>query len=111
MTPGETGRDGKVEAHDLEGYVTVLSASVNQCTKSLFEVSLPCDSDGVSAKRAHKSTEQVNSCDIIWDPVSSGVVVLRMMSLLFTFYPALLSAQSRTLQPNESSIAIHGDPV
>ena len=73
MTPGETGREGKVEVHVLEGYVTVQNANVGQGTNSLFEVGLPCDSDGISAIRAIKSTKQMNSYDIIWDPVSSGV--------------------------------------
>ena len=50
MTPGETGREGKVEAHVLEGYVTVQYANVKQGTNSLLEVGLSCDSDGVSAK-------------------------------------------------------------
>ena len=82
MTPGETGREGKVEAHVLEGYVTVPSAHVDQNTKSLFETNLPCDSDGVSANRASKSTKQMNSYDIIWDPVSSGVVDLSCVKLI-----------------------------
>ena len=111
MTPGETGREGKVEVHVLEGYVTVQHANVNQGTSSLLEVGLSCDNDGVSAIQAVKSTKQMKSYDIIWGPVSGGVVDLRMVASLFTFYPALLNAQSRMLQPNESSIAIHGDPV
>ena len=81
MTPGEAGREGKVEAHVLEGYVTVQNANVNQGTNSLFEVGLPCDSDGVSSNRASNSTKQMNSYDIIWDPVSSGVVDLSCVKL------------------------------
>ena len=111
MTPGGTGREGKVEVHVLEGYVTVQNANVNQGTNSLLEIGLSCDNDGVSANRAIKSTKQMDLYDIIWDPVSSGVVDLLLVTTLFTFYPALLNAQSRMLQPNESSIAIHGDPV
>ena len=83
MTPGETGREGKVEVHVLEGYVTVQHANVNQGTSSLLEVGLSCDNDGVSAIRAIKSTKQMKSYDIIWDPVSSGVVDLSCVKLIY----------------------------
>ena len=61
MTPGETGREGKVEVHVLEGYVTVQHANVNQGTNSLLEVGLSCDNDGVSTSehKIHRAIEFV----------------------------------------------------